>query len=77
MNFVDLDRTLKLVHSKYAARQKEVEKAIFAISAAFCTYVVLKLTSYFPDNWIVLLSVLNFFLGLRNSTASFFLIIVV
>lgn len=70
-----IDSVQERLNAVYRERRSEIESLAFASSAGFSTYVLLKLTSYFPDNWVLLLSVLNFFVGLKNTSVSFLIIL--
>jgi len=67
---------LREMQEKYWESRDYINRAIFGIAAFFSTYVLLKLTSFLPDAWVLLFSVITLLLGFKNSKGAYFIIVV-
>jgi len=63
------------MQEKYWERRDYINRAVFGATACFSNYVLLKLTSFFPETWILLFSVLSLLLGFKNSKGAYSIIV--
>ncbi|MDW7990462.1 MAG: hypothetical protein RMH75_07380 [Archaeoglobaceae archaeon] len=73
---IKLNKKFDEISEKYMIKKNFIDSIVFALVLALSSFILLKLTSYFSEKWVLLISALNFIIALKRPKISLAILVI-
>ncbi|MCS7144283.1 MAG: hypothetical protein NZ879_04610 [Archaeoglobaceae archaeon] len=73
---IKLNSKFDEISEKYMIKKSLIDSVVFALVLALSSFILLKLTSYFSEKWVLLISALNFIIALKRPKISLAILVI-